>query len=160
MTLTQKIIQNLSRNKNVQSFLSDFEKVSSDLKGKSKQLNQLWTTEKHKTVKQAYAQYQKMVKSISKAQMELDREVSKAISLIVKSADDVEKNLSAYKKKAIAQKARIEKALRSKPLSQKASQRKPAKGPRKVAKAENKAKKTTTTRVAAATKIKTSSKRA
>jgi hypothetical protein len=114
MTLTQKIIQNLSRNKNVQSFLADFDKVSTELKGKSKQLNQLWTSEKHKTVKQAYAQYQKMVKSISKAQMELDREVSKAISLIVRSADDVEKNLSAYKKKAVAQKAKIEKALSKK----------------------------------------------
>ncbi len=157
MTLTQKIIQNLSRNKNVQSFLSDFDKVSADLKGKSKKLNQLWTTEKHKTVKQAHAQYQKMVKSISKAQMELDREVSKAISLIVKSADDVEKNLSAYKKKAIAQKARIEKALRgTTSLSQKASQRNPAKSPRKV----SKTKKTTTNRVAAATKIKTTRKRA
>ncbi|MBK7962958.1 MAG: actin-binding protein [Bdellovibrionales bacterium] len=126
MTLTQKIIQNLSRNKNVQSFLADFDKVSSELKGKSKQLNQLWTSEKHKTVKQAYAQYQKMVRSISKAQMELDREVSKAISLIVKSADDVEKNLSAYKKKAVAQKAKIEKAL-----LKKASPRKTTRAPRR-----------------------------
>lgn len=128
MTLTQKIIQNLSRNKNVQSFLADFDKVSSELKGKSKQLNQLWTSEKHKTVKQAYAQYQKMVKSISKAQMELDREVSKAISLIVKSADDVEKNLSAYKKKAVAQKVKIEKAL-----LKKTSPRKAPRTPRKSA---------------------------
>ena len=57
--------------------------------------------------------------------MELDREVSKAISLIVKSADEVEKNLSAYKKKAVAQKAKIEKALL------KASPRKTARAPRK-----------------------------
>ena len=113
MTLTQKLIQNLSKNKNVQSFLSDFEKLSSDLKKRSKQLNQMWTTEKSKTVAQAQTQYHKMVKNISQAQLELDREVSKAISLIIKSADDVEKNLTAYKKKAMAQKAKVEKVMSS-----------------------------------------------
>ena len=131
MTLTQKLIQNLSKNKNVQSFLSDFEKLSTDLKKRSKQLNQMWNTEKSKTVAQAQTQYHKMVKNISQAQIELDREVSKAISLIIKSADDVEKNLTAYKKKAMAQKAKVEKVLSAKTAKTSA---KKAKKPKSMAK--------------------------
>lgn len=145
MTLTQKLIQNLSKNRNVQSFLSDFEKLSDDLKEKRKLLNQKWTSGKKKTVSQAYGQYQKVVKSISKAQLELDREVSKAISLIIKSADDVEKNLTAYKKMAIAKKAKVEKLIASKQAQFSRTSAKKAKStkPRKAATPKASRRKTT-----------------
>lgn len=124
MTLTQKLIQNLSKNKNVQSFLSDFAKVSEDLKGKTQELNKKWQQEKSKTFDQAHTQYQKVIKSISQTQAELDREVNKAIALIIKSADDVERSLSAYKKKALEQKTKIEKLLKQSKTAQKASSKK------------------------------------
>lgn len=144
MTLTQKLIQNLSKNKNVQSFLSDFAKLSKDLKEKSQELNKMWTSEKNKTIDQAHTQYQKVAKSISQTQAELDREVNKAISLIIKSADDVEKNLTAYKKKVLAQKSKIEKMI--------LSSQKTAKKASKASSPRTSAKKTTKKAVAKTTR--------
>lgn len=111
MNLAQKIITNLSKNKNVQSFIGDFDRISSELKSLSKDLNSKFKAEKSRTVQQALAKYQELLRGISKAQSDLDREVNKAIAKIIKSAETVEQNLSLFKKKAITQKAKIEKAM-------------------------------------------------
>ncbi len=107
----QKIFGNLSSNKNVKNILSDFQKLSKELRQKGGKLNTRLTSEKAKTMQQAKSQYKKILTKVGISQKQLDREVGKALSLIKKSAADVEKNLQFYRNKATAQSHKIEKMI-------------------------------------------------
>lgn len=123
----QKILSNLSANKNVQNLVSELQKLSAELKDQGSKLN---------TKLQSHAQYQTLMGLANQSQKELDRELKKALAKIKKSAADVEKNLKNYKKKATAQSKKLEKILKGKAV--KASKKKTA--------TRKKARKTTTKR--------------
>lgn len=112
-TALQKFLNQLSKNKNVQNVVVEFNKLNEELKKKGSELNGRLLEEKEKTLRQAHGQYQKILSSVTTTQAQLDQEVAKALEAIRKSAGQVEKNLEIYRKKALAHKAKLEKALKA-----------------------------------------------
>jgi hypothetical protein len=114
-----KIIENLSKNANVKRFLSDFDRLSQDLKKLQTNLNQKLNVEKEQALKKAKSEYAKIVTRVRTAEKDLNKEVKTAITKIKKSADQVEKNLNTYKKKATQQQAKAAKMLKAKSTTKK-----------------------------------------
>ncbi|MBX3039729.1 MAG: actin-binding protein [Bdellovibrionaceae bacterium] len=127
----QKFLNQLSKNKNVQNVVNEFTKIGDEIKKRSTELNQRWTEEKDKTLHQAQDKYHQILKAVNSTQSQLDKEVTKAIEKIRASATEVEKNLDYYRKKAVEQKDRVEKILKSK---KKAAAKTTKKTAKKVAK--------------------------
>jgi hypothetical protein len=100
----QTLIQKLSESEKVKKVIGDIQTLSTDIQKKVKTLN----------TDEAVRKYKEIVKKVSKAEKDLEKEVSKVVVKVKKSATEIEKNLSAYKKKAVAQKVEIEKILKSK----------------------------------------------
>ena len=119
-TLT-KIIENLSKNPNVKKFLSDFDRLSQDLKKLQTNLNQKLNVEKEQALKKAKAEYSKILTRVKVAEKDLNKEVQTAITKIKKSASQVEKNLNNYKKKATQQQAKATQMLKAKSTTKKAA---------------------------------------
>ncbi|MBX2988710.1 MAG: hypothetical protein KF802_12515 [Bdellovibrionaceae bacterium] len=132
----QKFLNQLSKNKNVQSVVSEFNRLGHELAQKGHELNERWTEGKNQTLKQAQTQYHKAVQSVTATQKQLDREVASALLKIRRSASDVEKGLESYRKKAVAQKERIEKLIKAQAKGKKtaASSKKRAPKAKKAAK--------------------------
>ncbi|MNL62069.1 hypothetical protein D3C87_1860560 [compost metagenome] len=82
---------------------------------------------------------------MSVSEEKLEKEVNTTITKIKKSADDLEKNIAAYKKKALAKKSELEKALFKKQMAKKTTKKASA---RTTAKKAAPAKKATTKKVA------------
>lgn len=122
----QKILENLSENKNVQNLLESFHKLSEEIKKKESELKGRFDKEKDEKVELAWKKYQEIVKALSASEAKLEKEVNTTISKIKKSADDLEKNIQTYKKKAIAQKDKLERTLFKKQTTKKASSKKAA----------------------------------
>ncbi|WP_347359320.1 actin-binding protein [Bdellovibrio sp.] len=122
----QKILENLSGNKNVQNLLESFQKLSDEIKKKEAELKGRFDQEKDDKIELAWKKYQEIVKVLSVSEAKLEKEVNSTISKIKKSADDLEKNIQAYKKKAIVQKSKLEKSLFKKQTTKKASSKKAA----------------------------------
>ncbi|AHZ86765.1 actin-binding protein [Bdellovibrio bacteriovorus] len=125
----QKILENLSGNKNVQNLLESFQKLSDEIKKKESELKGRFDQEKEDKIELAWKKYQEIVKVLSTSEAKLEKEVNSTISKIKKSADDLEKNIQAYKKKAIVQKTKLEKSLFKKQTTKKASSKKAAAKP-------------------------------
>ncbi len=119
MNAITKLIENLSQNSNVKRFLSDFDKLSQDLKKLQLDLNKKLNSEKESVIKKARSEYQKILSKVKTAEKDLNKEVNQAIVKIKKSADKVEKNLNQYKKKANQQKLKAEKILKGKATTKK-----------------------------------------
>lgn len=137
----QKLLNNLSKNKNVQSLLENFQTLSDEIKKRETELKGKFDKTKDQKVEQAWAKYQEIVKVLSASEEKLEKEVSSTIGKIKKSADALEKNIQVAKKKAIVQKAKLEKALFKKTMTakkgaaktaKKAAPKKPAKSSKKV----------------------------
>lgn len=131
----QKILNNLSGNKNVQSLLENFQKLSDEIKKKESELKGRFDKEKEEKVEMAWKKYQEIVKALGTSEAKLEKEVNMTLSKIKKSADTLEKNLQAYKKKAVAKKSELEKAVFNKTTKKKATKKVAAKATtKKVAK--------------------------
>jgi hypothetical protein len=100
----QTLIQKLSESQKVKQVIADIQTLSTDIQKKVKTLN----------TDEAVRKYKEIVKKVTKAEKDLEKEVSKVVVKVKKSATEIEKNLSDYKKKAVAQKTEIEKILKSK----------------------------------------------
>lgn len=107
----QKMLSNLSKNKNVQNLLESFQTLSDEIKKKESELKGRFDKEKDEKVELAWKKYQEIIKALSASEEKLEKEVNSTISKIKKSADSLEKNIQAYKKKAIAQKTKLEKTV-------------------------------------------------
>lgn len=143
----QKVLENLSGNKNVQSLLESFHKLSEEIKKRENELKGRFDKEKDEKIELAWKKYQEIVKVLSHSEEKLEKEVNTTISKIKKSADDLEKNIQSYKKKALAQKVKLEKSIFKKQTSKKTSTKKTA-----VKKAAPKSKAAATTKKKAAPK--------
>lgn len=119
----QKILNNLSGNKGVQSLLENFQKLSDEIKKKESELKGRFDKEKEEKVEMAWKKYQEIVKALGTSEAKLEKEVNSTISKIKKSADSLEKNLQSYKKKAIAKKAQLEKTVFNKTSKKKTSKK-------------------------------------
>lgn len=122
-----KIIENLSKNANVKRFISDFDRLSKDLKKLQADLNQKFGTEKEQAIKKARAEYTRILGKVRVAEKDLNKEVKSAITKIRKSAEKVEKNLDTYKKKATAQQAKATKILKAKATTKKTAAKRTSK---------------------------------
>ena len=107
----QKILGNLSKNKSVQNLLENFEMLSDEIKKREEALKGKFDQKKDQKIEQAWEKYQEIVKVLSASEEKLEKEVNSTIAKIKKSADDLEKNIAVAKKKALAQKQKLEKAL-------------------------------------------------
>lgn len=141
----QKLLTNLSKNKNVQNLLESFQTLSDEIKKKEVQLKGRFDQQKDEKIEMAWEKYQELIKVLSKSEGKLEKEVNQTITKIKKSADDLEKNIVAYKKKALAKKSELEKSLFKKQLAKKTSKKVASKAKattKKVAKKATAAKKT------------------
>jgi len=142
----QKLLTNLSKNKNVQNLLESFQTLSDEIKKKEVQLKGRFDKQKDEKIEMAWEKYQELIKVLSKSEGKLEKEVNQTITKIKKSADDLEKNIVAYKKKALAKKTELEKSLFKKQLAKKTAKKAASKvkaTTKKVAKKATAAKKTT-----------------
>lgn len=117
LTKIQTLIQKLSESENVKKVVSDIQVLSNDIQKKVQTLN----------ADEAVKTYKDIVKKVSKAEGDLQKEVTKVIVKLKKSAADIEKNLDLYKKKAVQQRAKIEKILKAKQAGKKSKSPAPAK---------------------------------
>ena len=116
-TTFQKLIQNISGTKSVQNLLENFQKLNDEIKKKETELKKAFDHQKEEKVEMAWKKYQEIVKVLGNSETKLEKEVNSTIAKIKKSADELEKNIAAYKKKAIAQKASFEKSLFNKTMT-------------------------------------------
>ncbi|MFS4459574.1 actin-binding protein [Bdellovibrio sp. HCB2-146] len=119
----QKLLTNLSKNKNVQNLLENFQTLSDEIKKKESQLKGRIDQQKEEKIEMAWKTYQDIVKVLSVSEEKLEKEVNTTITKIKKSADDLEKNIAAYKKKALAKKSELEKALFKKQMAKKTTKK-------------------------------------
>lgn len=118
----KKIVEDLSSKKSMKNLVSDFKKLSAELKNKANQIDIKWVDDK--TLKQAKAKYRELIKTLNNSQAKIDSEVNNALEMIRSSASELEKNIITYKKSALAQKAKLEKMFSKKVLSKKVSLKK------------------------------------
>lgn len=123
VTAIQKYIDQLSRNPNVQKVVNEFNRLGGELLKKGQELNEKFYSGSEGALEEAHARVQKVVKAVGDAQEQLDGEVNAAVTRIKKSAASVEKGLEAYRKKALAQKVRIEKLLKIQAKNKKTSKK-------------------------------------
>ncbi|MES2801438.1 MAG: hypothetical protein V4654_03015 [Bdellovibrionota bacterium] len=136
LTNIQKIVQKLSEQKNVKKVIAEVQAVTHDLQTKIQKLS----------ADQAVKKYKNLAKKVVAAENELQREVHKVVAQVKRSATDVEKNLASYKKKAQAQRSKIEKAIKAKASEYGVSTKKAPKAKVKARPAARKAKKKTSAR--------------
>lgn len=153
----QKLLTNLSKNKNVQNLLENFQTLSDEIKKKEVELKGRFDAQKEEKIEMAWEKYQELIKVLSVSEGKLEKEVNQTITKIKKSADDLEKNIVAYKKKALAKKTELEKSLFKKQVAKKTTKKAAGK-----AKATTKkvAKKATATKKATKKAVKKTSKKA
>ncbi|MEN0058732.1 MAG: actin-binding protein [Bdellovibrio sp.] len=120
----RKILDNLSETKGIQSLLESFQKLNDEIKKKESELKNQFDKQKEEKIELAWKKYQEIVKTLGTSEAKLEKEVNSTLNKIKKSADDLEKSISSYKKKAIAQKTRLEKALFKKTMKKKAAAKK------------------------------------
>lgn len=105
MALNSKIqmfIKKLSESQNVKKVVKDIQTLSTNVQKRAQALK----------TDEAVRKYKDILKKVSQAENDLEKEVNKVVVKIKKSATEVEKNLGLYKKKAVAQKSKIEKILK------------------------------------------------
>lgn len=142
----QKLLTNLSKNKNVQNLLENFQTLSDEIKKKEVELKGRFDAQKEEKIEMAWEKYQELIKVLSVSEGKLEKEVNQTITKIKKSADDLEKNIVAYKKKALAKKTELEKSLFKKQVAKKTTKKAAGKAKattKKVAKKATATKKTT-----------------
>ena len=100
----QAFIQKMSETPKVKQVVSDIQTLSEDIQKRVQDLN----------TKEAVKKYKDIAKKVTRAEANLQKEVKKVVSQLRTSADGAEKNLELYKKKALAQKAKIEKMIKNK----------------------------------------------
>ncbi len=135
----QKLLTNLSANKNVQNLLENFQTLSDEIKKKEAELKKGFDKKKDARIEMAWKKYQEIVKVLSVSEAKLEKEVNTTISKIKKSADGLEKNIAAYKKKALVKKTQLEKSLFKKTMSKKSTKKAAAKTTKKAASTVKKA---------------------
>ncbi len=107
----QILLDNISGSKGVQRLLKNFQKLNDEIKKKESELKTRIDKEKDLRIDMAWKKYQQIVKSLGASEKKLEKEVNNTLVKIKKSADQVEKNIGTYKKKAIVQKKKLEKSL-------------------------------------------------
>ena len=130
----KKLIQELRGPKGVEILKDEFNKIKSEVQ----KINKMIKPQAQASIKQAEDKYHNLVKTLSSAQGEFDKEMKKTVTLIKKSAIHIEKNLNNYKKVALQQKAKLSKVVSSKKNTVKKAATTTKKATKKVARRASK----------------------
>ena len=120
----QKMIQNLTASKGVQNLLEGFQKLNDEIKKKETELKSAFDQQRDEKIEMAWKKYQEIIKALSASEAKIEKEVNKTIANVKASADSLEKNIAAYKKKAVAQKEKWERSVFNKTMAAKTSKKK------------------------------------
>lgn len=123
----QKILSNLSTNPNVKKLVENFNQLSTELMKKEAELKKTFGKQREEKIALALKKYNEVLKTLNGSEKKLAKEVNTAVAQIKKSAGDVKKDIVNYKKKALAQRQRIEKTLFAKKAAAKKTSKKAAK---------------------------------
>lgn len=118
----KKLVTDMRGPKGAAALTEEFNRISAELQ----KLKEEVRPQAQAQIKKAEARYHQMLKKLQAAQKDLDKEVSKRISVVKKQAKEVEKNLTQYKKMALQQKAKLQSAFGTKKASTKATSKKTA----------------------------------
>ena len=129
----QSFLDQLSKNKNVQSVVNEFTRLGEEVKKRSLEINETLTHRSEAAQKDAHKRVQAALKAVKSAQSQLDREVELAVKKIRLSAGKMEAGLEQYRKRAVAQKNRLEKMILARTKSAKKTTKKRAGGTKKKA---------------------------
>lgn len=100
----QDLIEKLSKDPKVKMVISEVQSATKDIQSKMQ----------HMTKEDAVKTYKTLVKKVTAKEGQLQKEAKAFIVKLKKSAVDVEKNLNTYKKKAQAERTKLEKVLKAK----------------------------------------------
>ena len=103
----KKLVNEMRGPKGTAALTEEFERISGELRKLKAEVK----PQAEAQLKKAEARYQDLLKKLHAAQKDLDKEVTKRISVVKKQAKEVEKNLGQYKKLALEQKAKLQKSL-------------------------------------------------
>lgn len=123
----KKLVHDMRGPKGAAALTEEFERISSELMKFKDDVK----PQAQARLKKAEAQYQTLVKKLHVAQKDLDKEVTKRISVVKKQAKEVEKNLAQYKKLAVKQKSKLQAAFTTKKAATKATTTKKKAAPKK-----------------------------
>jgi len=113
----QDLIEKLSKDPKVKMVISEVQTATKDIQSKMQ----------HMTKEDAVKTYKTLVKKVTAKEGQLQKEAKAFIVKLKKSAVDVEKNLNTYKKKAQAERTKLEKVLKAKAgIKTKTAKAKPA----------------------------------
>lgn len=97
------MLQKISETPNIKKVIDDVQIAKHEIQVKLNGLN----------ANDAVKKYKDLVKKVSAKEKVLQKEVVRVMATVKKTAADVEKNLEAYKKKANAQRAKLEKTIKA-----------------------------------------------
>ncbi len=100
----QEFIKKMSETPKVKKVLSDIQNLTVDVQKRVQHLNKTEAVKKYKNI----------AKKVSKAESDLQKEVTQVVKQIRTATNQAEKNLDSYKKIALQQKAKIEKIIKNK----------------------------------------------
>lgn len=100
----KKMIKQISETPNVKKVLDDVQAKRSEIEMKIRNID----TDK------AVKKYKELVKGLTTQEAKLQKELKTVISKVKKTADEVESNIEVYRKKADAQRERLEKIVKQK----------------------------------------------
>ncbi|MFN3698210.1 MAG: hypothetical protein ACK4VO_12300 [Pseudobdellovibrio sp.] len=100
----QNLIQKIAHTDKVKQVIAEVQAVSHDIQNKVQKLS----------ADEAVKKYKELAKKVVAAENDLQKEVTKVVAQVKKSADEVEKNFKTYKAKAQAQRLKIEKMILAK----------------------------------------------
>lgn len=107
----KKLIQDVRGPKGVAALTEEFNRLSKEL---SKIKNEVNLAQLKKAETKYKARYQTLVKKLQAVQKDLEKETTAQFGNVKKQAKEVEKNLTHFKKLAIKEKAKIQKAFTAK----------------------------------------------
>jgi len=100
----QDLIEKLSKDPKVKMVIAEVQSATKDIQSKMQ----------HMTKEDAVKTYKTLVKKVKAKEGQLQKEAKAFIVKLKKSAVDVENNLNTYKKKAHAERSKLEKVLKAK----------------------------------------------
>lgn len=113
----KKLVNEMRGPKGAAALTEEFERISTELR----KLKDEVKPKAQAQLEKAEDRYQDLVKKLHAAQKDLDKEVTKRISIVKKQAREVEKNLNQYKKLALKQKSKLQTAFSKKKAGTKKS---------------------------------------
>lgn len=104
-----KLLQDLKGPHRREALMGEVEKLTHEIE----KLRRTVKPQAKAQVKKLEARYKLLVKTLGQAQMDLDREFKKTAALVKKTSSEAEKNIASYKRMAVKQSVRFQRAMKT-----------------------------------------------